>query len=1030
MESCKLCLHRLSRGRATTLRCQHVFHKDCIQEMRKYCTSDDDCPLCRMSSYSSSESGSASMMLERSGQAWLQGEVELSVSMLHAAVRRDPHNATACAHLSNHYRKGTGVDKDLAKAKLYEEQALSALGKDRGSDPAPSKRRNRAKQSIRTQKAVKTQPSGRQRSPPKSRSPFTRQRSKRCSSQSPGRKRKGTFIAARPKTAAKRSRQEGGRDETSSRTEAVQGSQHLDADEDVSSASLPVASREAPSGASRPDESLEQPVASSSAEAPAPRSPSSPGDVDSKEKLLSRLQGLFDDISSGSQDAEEAEEAEGPLMEDEGSKKSRLHDSLGPPTPAVPEEAEEPEAEPCESAPAPGAVRPSKRRPRPSTARIQLAEPAEPLPEQVGHMDCAEPEPVLPVGPFDPEPPPPSEDADAADAEAPPKASLVPTAEPNDTNRRKSFRIPVEGVLVLKNQNYGAAIVTVPNARARQAMVDACPRVTIQDEKVKVSAYEQQDTALYVYWSKQDGSASKLPQAALEEYFRRKYDQVNAVLEEQFREWLRGLDKGRGVLLQYYPALKHKFNADTSRLLSMKIGGAGSVGVRAIDPALWDMCEIKPLGHRAMLSRGICELADQRFPTVCPLVVSRETSFDGGLQAVDSQPERKKQVSEMRATVAVEIQQQLPQVLEEVMRSKAAELQKLLDKGSQEWKEKYAIECDRRRKLHNLVQELKGNIRVYCRVRPMTEAEAAHGCCISFPGPDEIQISNADMGTKKSFQFNEIYRQNSSQEDLFTGIRDLVVSMLDGYNVCMFAYGQTGSGKTHSMQGTRDNPGVYTRTFNELFKVAKERTGWKIELKGACVEIYNEEIRDLLLGPGDKKQKLQVRQGKEGNYVPGLTMQPVNNAEEVEMLLSTAQTNRTVAATDMNLHSSRSHLAVQIIGTMTNPDGKQFLSAITLVDLAGSERLAKSGVSGDRAKEAIAINKSLSSLGDVIAARAQKQGHTPYRNSDSLGGDSKTLMTLLWSVRHCGVTHNPAFYEESMCSLNFGARVNAVEMKK
>lgn len=235
----------------------------------------------------------------------------------------------------------------------------------------------------------------------------------------------------------------------------------------------------------------------------------------------------------------------------------------------------------------------------------------EPPAEHVGHMDHTEPS-VLPV-PSDPEPPP-SEDAHAADVEAPQKASLAQTAEPNDTNRRKSFRIPVEGVLVLKNQNYGAAIVTVPNARVRQAMVDACSRVTIQDEKVKVSAYEQQDTALYVYWSKQDGSASKLPQAALEEYFRRKYDQVNA--EEQFREWLRGLDKGRGVLLQYYPALKQNFNADTSRLLSMKVGGAGSVGVRAIDPALWNMCEIKPLGHRAMLSRGICELADQT-PAPC-----------------------------------------------------------------------------------------------------------------------------------------------------------------------------------------------------------------------------------------------------------------------------------------------------------------------------------------------------------------------------------------------------------------------------
>lgn len=390
----------------------------------------------------------------------------------------------------------------------------------------------------------------------------------------------------------------------------------------------------------------------------------------------------------------------------------------------------------------------------------------------------------------------------------------------------------------------------------------------------------------------------------------------------------------------------------------------------------------------------------------------------------------KKQVADLRASVTAEIQQQLPQVLQEVMQGKASELKKLLDSSAQEWKEKYSIECDRRRKLHNLVQELKGNIRVYCRVRPMTDAEAANGCCISYPAPDEIKISNPELGVTKSWQFNEIYRQESKQEDLFSGIRDLVVSMLDGYNVCMFAYGQTGSGKTFSMQGSSDNPGVYSRTFNELFKVARERTAWKIELKGACVEIYNEEVRDLLLGPNDKKQKLQVRQGKEGNYVPGLTMLPVNNVQEVESLLNTAQANRTVASTDMNLHSSRSHLAVQILGTMTNPEGKQFSSAITLVDLAGSERLAKSGVSGDRQKEAIKINQSLSALGDVIAARAQKNAHTPYRNSvlthflqDSLGGDSKTLMLL--QINPCA-----SHVEESMCSLTFGARVNAVEMKK
>eukprot|EP00930_Biecheleria_cincta_P025785 TRINITY_DN18296_c0_g1_i1.p1 TRINITY_DN18296_c0_g1~~TRINITY_DN18296_c0_g1_i1.p1 ORF type:complete len:774 (-),score=233.52 TRINITY_DN18296_c0_g1_i1:91-2094(-) len=389
----------------------------------------------------------------------------------------------------------------------------------------------------------------------------------------------------------------------------------------------------------------------------------------------------------------------------------------------------------------------------------------------------------------------------------------------------------------------------------------------------------------------------------------------------------------------------------------------------------------------------------------------------------------RKSAAETRALVASELQQQLPQVLAQALQSKAADLQRMVEDGSKEWRDKYNVECDKRRKLHNLVQELKGNIRVYARVRPMTAVESEAGSCLSFVGPDEIQIKNEDMGVKKTFQFNEVLRPEASQADLFTNIRDLVVSMIDGFNVCMFAYGQTGSGKTHSMQGTKDNPGVYMRTFKELFKVAAERATWKIELKGACVEVYNEELRDLL--NTNTKQKLQVRQEKGGgNHVPGLTLLPVTSPDEVDALLTTAQENRTVAATDMNLHSSRSHLVVQILGCMTNPEGKQFNSAITLVDLAGSERIAKSGVSGDRAKEAIAINKSLSALGDVIASRASKSAHTPYRNSilthflqDSLGGDSKTLMLL--QLNPCA-----SHVEESMCSLNFGARVNSVEMKK
>jgi kinesin family protein C2/C3 len=252
--------------------------------------------------------------------------------------------------------------------------------------------------------------------------------------------------------------------------------------------------------------------------------------------------------------------------------------------------------------------------------------------------------------------------------------------------------------------------------------------------------------------------------------------------------------------------------------------------------------------------------------------------------------------------------------------------------------------------------------------------------------------------------------------------------MLDGYNVCIFAYGQTGSGKTHSMQGYGSDHGIYQRTFIELFKVQHDRRETvSIELRASIVEIYNEEIRDLLAT--EKKTRLQIKQSKEeGIHVPGLTKQVVNQPEDVEALLAQGQKNRSVACTDMNSHSSRSHLLVQIYGTMTSTAGKVTNSCITLVDLAGSERLAKSGVTGDRAKEAININKSLSALGDVINARATKSGHTPFRNStlthllqDSLSGDSKTLMLL--QLNPCS-----DYLEETMCSLQFGARVNNVEM--
>lgn len=390
----------------------------------------------------------------------------------------------------------------------------------------------------------------------------------------------------------------------------------------------------------------------------------------------------------------------------------------------------------------------------------------------------------------------------------------------------------------------------------------------------------------------------------------------------------------------------------------------------------------------------------------------------------------KAQVLALRRQVTTDFQQQLPALLDQAIQGRLPDLQRLLNDSAKEWRDKYALECEKRRKLHNLVQELKGNIRVYVRCRPLNAHES--GSCISFPSPDEIRISNEDTGIKKTWSFNMVLNEKSTQAMLFDGIRDLVVSMLDGYNVCIFAYGQTGAGKTHSMQGTREQPGIYTRTFNELFKVAEDRKGWKIELKGSLLEVYNEELRDLLADPKEfgKKEKLSIKQGKDGNCVPGLAVRPLASPSDVEDMLTTGSSNRSTACTDMNAHSSRSHLLVQIFGTCTSPEGKTTSSTITLVDLAGSERLAKSGVTGDRAKEAIAINKSLAALGDVINARASKSGHTPFRNStlthllqDSLSGESKVLMLL--AVNPC-----KDHVEETMCSLQFGARVNNVEMSK
>jgi kinesin family protein C2/C3 len=356
----------------------------------------------------------------------------------------------------------------------------------------------------------------------------------------------------------------------------------------------------------------------------------------------------------------------------------------------------------------------------------------------------------------------------------------------------------------------------------------------------------------------------------------------------------------------------------------------------------------------------------------------------------------------------------------------------------QEAKRKYHKELAERKRLHNLVQELRGNIRVYCRVRPVSRRELENGgdegCrqCVQFP-EDGLSVEVRSAKKEKTFEYDQVFACDSTQEKVYSEIADLVVSVLDGYNVCIFAYGQTGSGKTYTMNGPPENRGCNLRALHDLFVKSKERRRDAIEdvITVSVLEIYNESIRDLLRDPSKGLKKLEVRRGERGNYVPDLTTVEVHDDAEVLELMDMADSVRAAASTDMNEHSSRSHMLLSVhVATLHKSSGMRTFSKLHLVDLAGSERINKSNATGQALKEAQNINKSLSALGDVIAARGADQKHVPFRNStlthllqDSISQDSKTLMFCCISP----VTYN---VDETFCTLNFASRVGNVELGK
>lgn len=343
------------------------------------------------------------------------------------------------------------------------------------------------------------------------------------------------------------------------------------------------------------------------------------------------------------------------------------------------------------------------------------------------------------------------------------------------------------------------------------------------------------------------------------------------------------------------------------------------------------------------------------------------------------------------------------------------------------------------RDLYNQVQDLKGNIRVYCRVRPFLSGQNGSQSAVDLigDGGSIVVVNPSKQGKeqRKSFTFNKVFGPCTSQEKVFLDTQPLIRSVLDGYNVCIFAYGQTGSGKTYTMAGP-NNPcqedwGVNFRALHDLFEICELRENvMRYEVGVQMIEIYNEQVRDLLCMDGINK-KLEIRNNSQQNglNVPDAKLLRVRSTEEVLELMIMGQKNRAVGATALNERSSRSHsvLTVHVKGTEL-ASGCVLRGCLHLVDLAGSERVEKSEATGDRLKEAQHINKSLSALGDVIAALAQRSPHVPYRNSkltqllqDSLGGQAKTLMFV-------HVSPESDSFGETMSTLKFAERVATVEL--
>lgn len=336
------------------------------------------------------------------------------------------------------------------------------------------------------------------------------------------------------------------------------------------------------------------------------------------------------------------------------------------------------------------------------------------------------------------------------------------------------------------------------------------------------------------------------------------------------------------------------------------------------------------------------------------------------------------------------------------------------------------------------------SVKVVVRCRPMNEKERV----ANFDRVVSVDVKFGQVAVRnpratsshehpKVFTFDSVYDWNSKQMELYDEtFRPLVDSVLFGFNGTIFAYGQTGTGKTYTMEGVRNDPdrrGVIPNSFEHIFTHISRSQNQQYLVRASYLEIYQEEIRDLL--SKDQMRRLELKERPDtGVYVKDLSSFVTKSVREIEHVMNVGNQNRSVGATNMNEHSSRSHaiFVITIECSELGLDGENHIRVgkLNLVDLAGSERQTKTGAQGERLKEATKINLSLSALGNVISALVDgRSTHIPYRDSkltrllqDSLGGNARTVM-----VANIG----PASYnvEETLTTLRYANRAKNIKNK-